>query len=56
MAKKPAARGAAAKAEATLQGKLHHPDADRPYAGETVAVPAPGFASKPGVVMLRSKR
>lgn len=30
-------------------GRVHHPDADRPYAGETLAVPTPAFAKQLGV-------
>ena len=32
------------KGSARIVGRVHHPDADRPYAGETIAVPVPGLA------------
>ena len=34
-------------------GRVHHPDADRPYAGETLAVPTPAFAKQLGVARAR---
>jgi hypothetical protein len=44
------------KGSARTVGRGHHPDPDRPYAGEAVAVPVPGFAKQLVGGAVRSKR
>jgi hypothetical protein len=44
------------KGSVRIVGRVHHPDPDRPYAGETLAVPSPAFAKGSGMAKPRGAK